>query len=130
MDDIRSKMTRAVQTRKAEAEEASKRYDESSKKRLFGILQKKIQTSFIGALSQFEQFFGELWGNRKDDSELTPEEREWRELWLQVRTNILNGGNNQIRAVQSELNQYDITWNGYRMKLPVKPAGPSKEEDK
>jgi hypothetical protein len=124
MDSLRNKMARAAHTRKAEAEEAAKRYNESSRQRLLKIMEKKFQTSFIGSLSQYEQFFGHLWGHRADESTLTPEQLEMRHRWNEVRTNILNNGNNQIRAMQNEVSQYTITWNRYQMNL--KPsAGPS-----
>jgi hypothetical protein len=119
MDNIRGKMERVANTRKVEAEVAQKQYNESSSKSLFKILEKKLQTSFIGALSQFEQQFGALWGHRKDESELTPVELEWRHKWEEARTNILNNGNNQVRAIQSELAQYTITWNRYQLNMRV-----------
>lgn len=122
MDSLRDRMSRAISTRKEETEVAKKKYNESSQKRLFKIVEKKLQTSFIGALSQFEEAFGSLWGRDKDDSELTNSEREARKLWNQVRTNILNNGNNQIRAVQNELNQYTVTWNAYRYEYKDKPV--------
>ncbi len=114
MDSLRDKMQRAVDTRKAESETAARRYNESSQKRLLKILEKKLQTSFIGALSQFEQIFGHLWGHNKDEDELTKQEREYRDLWVQARTNILNNGNNQLRAVQNELSQYTVSWNRHQ----------------
>lgn len=127
MDSLRNKMARAVETRKVESEVASKRYNESSRQRLATIMEKKLQTSFIGSLSQLEQFFGHLWGHRADESTLTPEQLEMRHKWNEARTNILNNGNNQIRAMQNELSQYTITWNRYQMNL--KPSGTNNQEE-
>lgn len=107
-----------VQQRKV-ADEA--RYDEQSRRRLLRTLEKKLNTSFIGALSKFETFFGPLWGHRKDESELTPEQKKWREIWSLCRTEILNNGNNQLRAIQSEVVQYTVTWNKHNLVLPVVP---------
>lgn len=120
MDSLRDRMNRVISTRKEEAEVATSKYNESSQKRLFKILEKKLQTSFIGALSQFEEAFGALWGKNKDDSELTQDERQALILWNEVRTNILNNGNNQIRAVYNELNQYTISWNRHRQEFNSK----------
>lgn len=128
MGSLRDKMDRAAATGRVEAEAAKKRYNESSQKRLLRILEKKLQTSFIGALSQFEQFFGHLWGHRRDESELTPEQLEMRDKWNQARTFILNNGNNQIRAIQSELSQYTVSWNRFHYDMTL-PVPPSKDQD-
>jgi hypothetical protein len=120
MDDLRSQMFRANETRKVETEEAKQRYNELSNKQLSDIFQKKIRTSFIGAISQFEETFGHLWGHNKDKTERTPQEKEFFDKWMLARTNILNNGNNQIRAMLNELPQYTITWNRY--KTSMKPV--------
>jgi hypothetical protein len=83
----------------------------SSKERLSRIIEKKLQTSFIGAISQFETFFGSLWSGN------TAEQRKLKELWEQCRTKVLNNGNNQIRALMLELSQYNVEWNMYHMEL-------------
>ena len=44
-------------------EESQQRYLDESKRRLGKIVETKLKTSFIGALSQFEQEFGFLWGH-------------------------------------------------------------------
>lgn len=121
MESVRDRMSRAVSTRKEEAEEAKKKYYESSQKRLLKILEKKLQTSFIGALSEFEEVFGSLWGRGKDESELTEDELHARKLWNDARTNILNNGNNQIRAVKNELNQYTVSWNRHQYEFKSHP---------
>lgn len=99
---------------------SEQRYVVASRQRLMKILQKKITTSFIGALAKMESFVGtSLWGHGKPESECNANELAWRELWNECRTEILNNGNNQIRAVESELSQYDVKWNRYRAVLPV-----------
>jgi hypothetical protein len=90
-----------------------KRYQTDSKRRLVKNVATKFTTTMIGALSQFEQRFGELWGIDKDYHDLTPEERYWRNLWEEARAEILNNGNNQSRACQDEISQYTMTWDRY-----------------
>lgn len=85
-----------------------------SKKRLQRILERKLKTSFIGALSKFEAVFGRLWGHGKDRADLTESEIRFRSLWELARTEVLNNGNNQIRAVQQELDLYTINFDGYQ----------------
>jgi hypothetical protein len=116
------------------------RYKEESKKRLQGIVEKKIQTSFIGALSSFEEFFGFLWGN--DKYPLTEEQKELLEvlqkqgfnvdyfydIWQNARTNALNNGNSQIRAIRQEFVNYTINWERYIPTFPVIPQNEPKED--
>lgn len=130
MESLYDRMSRAAATRKVEDEANKKKYKENSSKQLLKILEKKLQTSFIGALSQFEEAFGYLWGIKKDEIDLTPQERKMRDLWNQVRTNILNNGNNQIRAISTELQQYSITFNGYQYRYSGTGLTSRPQEDK
>jgi len=108
--------------RKAEKPENRKRYLESSRLRLLKTLERKIRTSFIGALATFETLFGHMWGHGKKDSQCTPQQRAMRETWEQCRTEVLNNGNTQLRAVKSELQQYDVDWQRVQSVLiPVPP---------
>lgn len=120
MADFFQQMLEVVGARKKEEVSRAEKYAESSRKRLLTILKKKLQTSFIGPLSQFENYFGELWGHGKDPSERTPEEQKWFETWEMVRTEVLNNGNNQLRAVQSELLQYTMVWDGHKAVFTTK----------
>lgn len=74
----------------------------------FKELSKKVTTVNIGAISQFETYFGILWGHGKYDHELTETEREWRDIWNDCRKMILDNGNSQLRLVQQLLNRYDL----------------------
>src|SRR5574343_443150 len=91
-----------------------------SGERLNRSIERKFRTTFIGALSNFEQSFGYLWGMGKPEEELTEEEFKLRQLWIQTRTIILNNGNNQLRAAQSEISEYTIDWNRYHTNILVK----------
>lgn len=68
-----------------------------------GILTKRFQTTMIGALFEFEETFGYLWGQNKDDNELTPSELKYRTIWEESRNAILNNGNNQLRKCVSDI---------------------------
>ena len=102
-------------------EAREQRFLEASRKRLDTLISTKIRTAFIGALSAFEESFGSLWGHTKDESELTPAELEAREIWIQTRTKVLNNGNTQLRATQTEIANHIIKWGRYHIDLPVKP---------
>ncbi len=101
--------------RKGENALKSQKYNESSKRALIKILETKLKTSFIAPLSHFEENFGFLWGHGKKESELTPDELNYRVLWNSIRTNVLNNGNKQIRDMNNELSLYTVTWNRYQL---------------
>lgn len=91
-------------------------YKDVSKKRLLRILKKKFETTFIGAVNQVEELFGFLWGrNAPMGTSLTDEQKKYLTLWNALRNRILNIGNNQLRAMEKELETHDITWNRYRI---------------
>lgn len=109
--------------KKKVAEDNKARYKESSKDRLNKIAEKKLRTAFIGALAKFEESFGFLWGHEQE-TELSPEQIQMAELWDHCRTEVLNNGNNQIRALKKEVDNQTISWDRHSMTLPVKPLTP------
>jgi len=96
------------------------KYRDSSKKRLLNNIKKKFDTTTIGSLAIIEEFFGELWGHGIQYNELTEEELEWKEAWNEARTKILDLGNSNSRASQSEIAQYTISWNRYVTNFIIK----------
>ena len=72
------------------------------------------------ALAAFEERFGELWGHGLRDEDLDEEQREWKELWMEARARILDNGNSNLRAAQSEISQYTLSWNRYVNKFDFK----------
>jgi len=95
------------------------RFKEISKDRLYQISKKKVQTTMIGALSSVETHFGFLWGIGQDSVELTPEQEELKSIFDEVRSEILDRGNTQIRNLEAEISNYDIHWKRYSINLPV-----------
>lgn len=87
------------------------RYEAHSKETLKRNITTKFKTTMIGALSKFEDMFGDLWGHGKDDYELNRQQAELKKRWDIVRTEILNNGNNQLRAAIAEVDQYTIRYN-------------------
>lgn len=72
-------------------------------------IETKIRTSFIFPLAEFERVFGYLWGHDKlDKSTLTENELAFLQIYQDVRKNIFDNGNTQLRAATNELNNYDV----------------------
>jgi hypothetical protein len=99
-------------------------YKEKSKERLANIMKKKVQTTMIGALSSLEEKFGSLWGHEEET--VTDEQEQLRNVYEELRSDILDKGNTQIRNIDAELAQYDVRWNRYRYQIPVRPILPTK----
>ena len=71
---------------------------------LIALASKRLRTTMIGCLSKFENVFGYLWGHYKSNNEpLTDQEIYFDNLWQDVRNNILNHGNKQLRILENEL---------------------------
>lgn len=80
-----------------------------------GLITKRFQTTMIGALFEFEKAFGYLWGHLKEDeNDLTSEELKNLDIWENVRHNILNNGNNQLRKCISDLSKNSETTYKYK----------------
>ena len=68
---------------------------------------KRLRTTMIGSLSKFENVFGYLWGHYKNNDEpLSEQEIYFDNLWQDVRNNILNHGNKQIRLLENDLDSF------------------------
>jgi hypothetical protein len=118
--DIENNFREVSKLRKVLQDRAKVQYYVDSKKRLSKSIEKKFKTTFIGALSFFEELFGDEWGHKKPEHKLTPEQLEKRKLWEQVRTSVLNNGNNQLRSALTEISEYSVEWDRYKTNIPVK----------
>lgn len=118
MEDMtQSDMKKITDARRAANEE---KYLNQSKASLTRHLEKKFKTTMIGALSVFEDKFGFLWGHGKSEDELSEEELRYRELWQLTRTEVLNNGNNQLRAAKEEMSFYTVRFNKFETKFKFK----------
>ena len=102
------------------------RHKDLSKDKLFKAAKKKIQTTMIGALSTIEESFGFLWGRDIEENEKSDEHRKIQELYEDARAKILDRGNTQIRSLETEFVNYDITRKKYLINLPMAQEGDSK----
>ena len=63
-------------------------------------LEKRFQTIIIGSLSRIEESFGFLWDNDQEDR---GRESRYREIWKNLREDILDHGNYQLRLAIRDL---------------------------
>lgn len=85
-------------------------------------MEKRLQTTMIGAIARMEENFGFLWGHDKE--RLTAKEEEFLDIWEFTRNQILNYGNNQLRNIRDDFdkclgNQKPIK-EKYHYRFPVK----------
>ena len=100
------------------------RYKDISRDKLFKASKKKIQTTMIGSLSTIEEQFGFLWGFDMPESERTTEQKKIHEIYEDTRAKILDRGNTQIRNLETEFINYDITRKKHFINLPMaQPQG-------
>ena len=121
MDESYKDLIRSSSNYKQERDD---KFKQSSRERLLKIASKKIKTTMIGALSTIESQFGFLWGHESGES-LTPEQEHMRSLYEEIRSEILDKGNTQIRNLEAELAHYDISWLRYHISIPFKPSNKS-----
>jgi hypothetical protein len=88
-------------------------------KSLSDTITKKLKTTMIGSISSIENHLGFLWGHDSNEKP-TEDQLILRDLFQQVRTEILDKGNAQSRNIDSELSQYEIKKKRFNLVLPVK----------
>lgn len=92
----------------------------NNKKNLIKQLNKRFQTTIIGALARMEDNFGYLWGHNSD-KELSEKQEEFLNLWETTRTSILNHGNHQMRnAIDDVIDFLDAEQEYYRYHFMIK----------
>lgn len=108
-------LDRLADLRKQQLNESKIGRNEKNRDRFKNICKKKFQTSFIFPIAEFEEAFGkELWGMGLEDNELTDEQKSNKVKWNQLRKNILDKGNGQLRAFLNETELYDVSYIGYK----------------
>lgn len=105
------------------------RYEAHSKATLKRHIETKFRTTMIGSLSRFEKIFGEeVWGYGLDEDLLTDTQKENQEKWQLARTEILNNGNNQMRAALAEVDNNTIRYNKMEYTFLLKKPQDSQEK--
>ena len=113
MDEFSYYMKKSLDLKKRREEKQK----EMSKNKLIDASKKKVQTTMIGAISSVEKYFGFLW---EDGS---PQQQEFHRLFQELRSEVLDRGNTQIRNLENEFVNYEVTWKKYNINLPFKGQG-------
>lgn len=106
-------MVRIAAERKRAKDEAFK---DVSNHKLYQAAKKKILTTMIGAIDSIEKRFGFLWSGEK----LSKEQQEMKLLFDELRSDILDRGNTQMRNLEAEFSNYEIVHKKYYTHIPFK----------
>lgn len=79
---------------------------------LLDMLETRFKTVMIGALSRFENSFGYLW--KHGDDPQTQNEKLFADKWDELRIDLLNHGNNQIRLALADTVDFFRKTNRYQ----------------
>ena len=73
------------------------------------LIEKRVRTVFIGAISSIEESpFGQL-----------KNQPEWDQAWKELRNQILNKGNDQLRLLLEEIENYSVGLKRYKYYMPT-----------
>lgn len=93
-----------------------------AKDQLRHLVKKRIDTTMIGSLASIEKYLGFLWGHNSD-GDLTPEQERLADLYEDLRSEILDKGNNQIRNFDTDFETFEVSNIRHYLFLPVKRTG-------
>lgn len=77
--------------------------DQDSKD-LIRNIETRFKTLMIGSIARFEDSFGYLWAHGGDPK--SPSQEQFREIWEDLRLELLNHGNTQMRLGLDDLFGY------------------------
>jgi len=70
-------------------------------------VEKRFKTVFVGAVSKIEEAIGTLWGGDEvDEKNMTPTQLKWYEIFLELRDDIFDQGNEQKNKCMKDLNRF------------------------
>ena len=82
-------------------------------------IESKIKTTMIGSIASIEEEFGFLFGHGKES--LTKEEHAMYKLFQQLRTRILDLGNEQIKRMKLDLDLFEVKGPVYKYTFKLNP---------
>lgn len=115
---IRRSYERVIRDRKTNKQEKQNEIKHKAKQRLVRAITKKFQTCFIGSVDSVEHHFGVLWGKDQKETK-TSFQLKVAKRWQELRTEMLDKGNSQLRAMLKELEEYDIDWIGHNLEIEI-----------
>jgi hypothetical protein len=113
MDEFSYYMKKSLDFKKRKEEKEK----EISKEKLLDASKKKVQTTMIGAISTVEKYLDFLWEDEGSQQE------DFKKIFQDIRSEILDRGNTQIRNLENEFLNYEIVRKKHSINLPFKDRG-------
>jgi hypothetical protein len=73
-------------------------------RQIINDVETRFKTVMIGSIARVENYFGYLWGHPEKDN-ITDKQKEFKQLWEELRTEMLNHGNFHIRKGLEDLEE-------------------------
>ena len=86
-----------------------------SRRQMIEQMEKRFKTTMIGALARFENEFGYLWNGDQEPSD--GQEAYFRDKWEDLRSDLLDHGNDQMRNGIQDLNNYLNKMEKYHLQI-------------
>ncbi len=83
--------------------------EQTNRQSLIDSVNRRFTTSIIGALDAIQKDIGFLWGDQSSYNMLSPDQKRWRELWIDLRKTILDKGHAQARAAIADIETYNTS---------------------
>lgn len=112
---------------KKEEDNAKTRYQAASRSKLQNAISKRIRTTMIGALATMEEKLGFLFG---EDGNRNKEQEHLYNLFKEIRSNILDKGNDQIRQLENDFDAYTIEMKKFYLEFRVQKEGTENDNQK
>jgi len=84
------------------------RVRQTAKKKLQDYSVSRCKTTLIGSIEKFELGFGFIWGHGQPYASLTDDQKEMREIWREVRYEILADGEHRINQLKDKFDLYEV----------------------
>jgi hypothetical protein len=104
-----SKYRKAIVLSQEQRKKREEKQNDQTKITLREKIKSHVMTLGIGTISDIEDIFGFLWGHGKPTSKLNDSEREWRDIWNQLRTSILDNVNKRIRNIDQGIEHVNVS---------------------
>jgi len=92
-----------------------------SRDNLKRLVEKRIRTTMIGALACVEEKFGQFW-KTENNEKMTAEQASLYQLFQEIRSVILDNGNNQIRLLDKDIDNFNVEAKKYHIQFKVDPS--------
>lgn len=89
-----------------------------SRANLKNLIEKRMKTVMVGSLASFEEKFEQFW-KPEPGQKMTKEQELLQKLFQEVRSSILDKGNNQIRLLEKDLENFNVEAKKYHLQFKV-----------